>query len=169
MAESRDPLLQVRELRKTYGERVITEVLKGIDFDLSRGEFCALTGPSGSGKTTLLNLIGLLDRPSSGRMLLESEGATARKLISELHSSARRSELIGELVADWHALFVDTVKDRVPPGAGSPEAVCMAINVILAGLSYVDVYDSMPADPAEVRAIINRIAAAILAEVEPNG
>ena len=103
------------------------------------------------------------------RMLLDSEGATARKLISELHSSARRSELIGELVADWHAVFVDTVKHRVPPGAGSPEAVCMAINVILAGLSYVDVYDSMPADPSEVQGIINRIAAAILAEVEPNG
>ena len=75
---------------------------------------------------------------------------------------------IGELVAEWHGAFVETVRDRVPSGAASPEAIGMAINVVLAGLSYVDVYDSMPADPVEVRAIINRIAAAILTEVEPN-
>jgi lipoprotein-releasing system ATP-binding protein len=67
------PLLQLRDLRKTYGERVVTEVLKGIDLDLEAGEFCALTGPSGSGKTTLLNLIGLLDRPSGGRLLFDGE------------------------------------------------------------------------------------------------
>ena len=65
------PVLRVEEVRKTYGERVVTEVLKGIDLTLEVGEFCALTGPSGSGKTTLLNLIGLLDRPSAGRVLID--------------------------------------------------------------------------------------------------
>lgn len=98
------------------------------------------------------------------RTLLGSDGVTARKLISELHSSARRSELIAALVAEWHATFVETVKDRVPEEAGSPEAIGMAINVILAGLSFVDVYDSMPADPDEVLTIVSRITAALLAE-----
>jgi len=54
---------------KSFGEHVVTEVLKGIDLTLEAGEFCAMTGPSGSGKSTLLNLIGLLDRVSGGRIL----------------------------------------------------------------------------------------------------
>ena len=65
------PVLRARGVRKTYGERVVTEVLKGIDLDLHPGEFCALTGPSGSGKTTFLNLAGLLDRPTGGQILVE--------------------------------------------------------------------------------------------------
>jgi lipoprotein-releasing system ATP-binding protein len=68
---TRVPVLQSRGLRKTYGERVVTEVLRGIDFDLHAGEFCALTGPSGSGKTTFLNLAGLLDHPTAGSILIE--------------------------------------------------------------------------------------------------
>lgn len=65
------PLLRVEGVKKTYGERIRTEVLKGIDLELESGELCALTGPSGSGKTTLLNLIGLLDRVTAGRIVLE--------------------------------------------------------------------------------------------------
>lgn len=70
---SAHPLLRLRNLRKTYGERVVTEVLKGIDLDLAAGELSALTGSSGSGKTTLLNLIGLLDRPSGGQLFLDGD------------------------------------------------------------------------------------------------
>lgn len=64
-------LLRATEVRKTYGERVVTHALKGVDVDLAIGDFCALTGPSGCGKTTLLNLIGLLDRPTAGQIVLE--------------------------------------------------------------------------------------------------
>lgn len=67
------PLVRVTDVRKTYGERVVTHALRGVDLELARGEFCALTGPSGCGKTTLLNLIGLLDRPTSGQIVLEGE------------------------------------------------------------------------------------------------
>jgi lipoprotein-releasing system ATP-binding protein len=64
------PLLQVAGVTKSFGERVVTEVLKGIDLVIEEGEFCAMTGPSGSGKSTLLNLIGLLDRVTGGRILI---------------------------------------------------------------------------------------------------
>ena len=68
------PLIEVRGLTKTYhrGSETI-EVLHGVDLDIARGDFVALMGPSGSGKTTLLNLIGGLDRPSSGTITIDGQ------------------------------------------------------------------------------------------------
>ena len=73
-----DPVLHLEGLRKRYGSADTEyEVLHGIDLRLERGEFAALIGPSGSGKSTLLNLIGLLDRPSAGRLVIDgAETAT---------------------------------------------------------------------------------------------
>ena len=63
-------LLRVEELKKSYGS---LDVLKGISFDLSKGETLSLIGPSGSGKSTCLRCINYLERPSSGSILLENE------------------------------------------------------------------------------------------------
>ena len=68
-----EPVLQLQGVVKEFGTRVVTRVLHGVDLTLQAGEFAALIGPSGSGKSTLLNLIGLLDRPSAGRILLQGE------------------------------------------------------------------------------------------------
>ena len=67
--------LRLADVRKSYGvgTPVATEVLHGIDLVLQQGEFAALIGPSGSGKSTLLNVIGLLDHPDSGRILIEEQ------------------------------------------------------------------------------------------------
>ena len=67
--------LRLEQVRKSYGIRTAleVEVLHGIDLVLDHGEFAALIGPSGSGKTTLLNIIGLLDRPESGRLFVAGE------------------------------------------------------------------------------------------------
>ena len=71
-AEESRPLVEIRALTKAYerGKQRI-EVLHGIDLDIPRGDFVALMGPSGSGKTTLLNLIGGLDSPSGGQLLVD--------------------------------------------------------------------------------------------------
>ena len=70
--------LELEVVRKSYGvgTPVEVEVLHGIDLAITRGEFAALIGPSGSGKSTLLNVIGLLDRPTSGRVRIEGIDAT---------------------------------------------------------------------------------------------
>jgi lipoprotein-releasing system ATP-binding protein len=65
-------------VRKAFnvGLPIETEVLHGIDLTLNRGEFCAVMGPSGSGKSTLLNIVGLLDRPTSGSLSICGEETT---------------------------------------------------------------------------------------------
>jgi len=71
MAEA---VLRLEGVVKDYGDgQVPTRVLHGVDLELGKGEFTALVGPSGSGKSTLLNLMGLLDRPTAGRILLAGQ------------------------------------------------------------------------------------------------
>jgi lipoprotein-releasing system ATP-binding protein len=69
------PVLRLERVCKSYGvgTPAEVEVLHDIDLVLERGEFVALMGPSGSGKSTLLNLIGLLDRPNSGKLFINGQ------------------------------------------------------------------------------------------------
>ena len=73
-----EPAVRLRGVRKAFniGLPIETEVLHGIDLTLAQGEFCAVMGPSGSGKSTLLNIVGLLDRPTSGSLCIGSEETT---------------------------------------------------------------------------------------------
>ena len=73
-----DQVLVLEEVKKAYNVGLPTEaeVLHGIDLALGKGEFCALMGPSGSGKSTLLNIVGLLDTPTGGRILLDGRQAS---------------------------------------------------------------------------------------------
>ena len=66
------PMISVADLRKTYvmGD-VEVNALQGVSFNIQRGEFVAIMGASGSGKSTFMNILGCLDRPSSGQYLLE--------------------------------------------------------------------------------------------------
>lgn len=66
--------LTISGIRKSFGSgENKAEVLKGIDFEVAKGEFCVLLGPSGSGKSTLLNIIGGIDEPDSGYISINGE------------------------------------------------------------------------------------------------
>ena len=66
-----DILIQTLKITKEYGQKVKTPVLFGIDLEIKAGEFTTMIGPSGSGKSTLLHLLGALDRPTSGQIIID--------------------------------------------------------------------------------------------------
>jgi lipoprotein-releasing system ATP-binding protein len=96
-------VLRLEGIRKSYnvGTPVETEVLHGIDLVMQAGDFLALMGPSGSGKSTLLNVIGLLDRPTAGRLIIDGHdtGALGDAALTKL-----RGETIG-FVFQYHYLI----------------------------------------------------------------
>jgi len=73
-------IVEVANLEKTYRlGNVTVQALRGVNFTLYQAEFVVITGPSGSGKTTLLNIIGTLDKPSSGKVTIDGEDITDMK------------------------------------------------------------------------------------------
>ncbi|TFZ33080.1 ATP-binding cassette domain-containing protein, partial [Pseudomonas syringae] len=86
----RTPLIDPRGIRKSYGggDSPRVNVLRGIDLSIHAGEFVAIVGASGSGKPTLLNILGCLDRPTSGEYLFA--GANVAALGSEEPAWLRR-------------------------------------------------------------------------------
>jgi len=86
------PAVQAVELTKRYGTGPdATFALRGVSFVIRRGEFIAIIGPSGSGKTTLLNLLGALDRPTSGKVFID--GIDISKLPNAELARVRNSKL----------------------------------------------------------------------------
>ncbi len=87
-----DIVLSVRDIKKTFMEGgQPLHILRGGGFDLHRGEIIALVGPSGSGKSTLLQCVGLLDKPTSGSILLD--GTPVQKMDDEMRTMMRRRKI----------------------------------------------------------------------------
>lgn len=88
-----DAALEVVNLTKVYGDtpETRTYALQGVNFRVEYGEFVSIIGPSGSGKSTLLNLIGALDRPTSGKVMLD--GVDISRLSSADLASIRNSKI----------------------------------------------------------------------------
>ena len=106
-----EAMIQVRELRKTYrmGE-IEVPALRGVSFNIRRGEFVAIMGPSGSGKSTLMNLLGCLDTPSGGQYILD--GLPVDQLDRNLLAAVRNRK-IGFVFQQFNLLPRQTALENV--------------------------------------------------------
>ena len=87
-----DVVMSVRDIKKTFIEGgQPLHILRGGGFDLRRGEIVAMVGPSGSGKSTLLQCVGLLDKPTSGSILIG--GASVQKMDEDMRTQIRRKKI----------------------------------------------------------------------------
>jgi lipoprotein-releasing system ATP-binding protein len=109
---SADVVVCLQGVRKAFnvGTGIETEVLHGIDLTLHRGDFCAVMGPSGSGKSTLLNIIGLLDRPTSGLLQMAGEETT---LLADQALTRLRGHHIGFVFQYHHLISAFTALENV--------------------------------------------------------
>ncbi len=105
-----DPVLVVENVVKEYGDEVKTRALDRVDLTLQRGELTALMGPSGSGKSTLLNIVGLLDRPTSGRVVVAGQDTDA---LDERDLTSLRARALGFVFQFHHLLPAFTALENV--------------------------------------------------------
>ena len=106
-------ILQVNNLKKIYVTRFGSnqvQALSNINFSVEAGEYVAIMGESGSGKTTLLNILAALDKPTSGRVLLEGKNITG---IKEKEISAFRRDNLGFVFQDFNLLDNFSLKDNI--------------------------------------------------------
>jgi ABC-type lipoprotein export system ATPase subunit len=80
------PVVETRALVKVYGEAEPVRALDGVDLTIRRGEYVAIVGPSGSGKSTLLHLLGALDRPTSGEVIVDGTSISQVKDLDRFRS-----------------------------------------------------------------------------------
>ena len=97
------PIIELKDLTKTYKDGTEFHALDHVSLKIERGEFVAIVGPSGSGKSTLMHLIGLLDTPSSGTLLLDGNDVTK---MSDKARSQMRNRMLG-FIFQYHHLLPD--------------------------------------------------------------
>jgi putative ABC transport system ATP-binding protein len=105
------PILEVSGVTKDYQlGRTVIHALRGIDFTVRRGDFVSIVGPSGCGKTSLLNIIGCIDRPSSGRVLID--GVDIAEFDDDAESDTRLSKL-GFIFQSFNLVGVLDVRENI--------------------------------------------------------
>ena len=142
-------IIRTDNLKRSFnmGEQNV-DALKGISFNVSKGEFISIMGPSGSGKTTLMNIIGCLDTPSSGDYYLNEN------LVSDLNDNELakiRNKEIGFVFQSFHLLAKNTALDNVLlplkyAGTSKDVAHTMALDV----LNKVGLEDRVNHKPSEL-------------------
>lgn len=166
-------MITAKGITKSFGA---LQVLKGIDLKINKGEVVSIVGPSGAGKTTLLQILGTLDSPDSGTLLIN--GTNVQQL-SERQLSAFRNKNIG-FVFQFHQLLPEftALENVMIPALIAQEKASVAENRAKEILDFLKLSDRMAHKPAELsggekqrvavaRALINH-PAVILAD-EPSG
>ena len=128
-------ILQLHNIRQRYnpGTPVETEVLHGIDMALAEAEFVSLTGPSGAGKSTLLNIIGLLERPTTGELTIAGQRADQ---LDDTALTRLRGRTIGFVFQFHHLLPAFTALENVmlpsiiEHGQATPEAEAYGLELL---------------------------------------
>lgn len=120
---TRPPVIETRAVTRRFPGPPPVEALRGLDITVRAGERVALMGPSGAGKSTALNILGLLDRPSTGTVLLDGHDTSS---LSDAEITALRGRNLGFVFQSFHLVPYRTVAQNVAMGllyAASPRAI----------------------------------------------
>lgn len=104
-------ILRVEDLKKTYGKgETLVKALDGINFKVEKGEFVAIVGASGSGKSTLLHLLGGVDRPTSGKIIIDGEDVYS---LNETNLAIFRRRQVGLIYQFYNLIPILNVTENV--------------------------------------------------------
>jgi putative ABC transport system ATP-binding protein len=104
-------MIEIRNVKKSYQLGSVTvQALRGISLMIERGDFVSVIGPSGSGKSTLLNIIGMLDRPTSGELLVDGISV---ETLSESSRATIRGRKIGFIFQSFNLVPVFNIYENV--------------------------------------------------------
>jgi putative ABC transport system ATP-binding protein len=105
------PIVELRAVHKSYQfGKTLTPALRGIDLKLRSGDFTAVVGASGSGKSTLLNIVGCIDQPDSGEVLIQGQSVLS---LSDNEKSELRNQRIGFIFQTFNLIPVLNVFDNI--------------------------------------------------------
>src|SRR5262245_1324166 len=100
-ATAASPLLELTEVSRIYGEQVLVYALREVSLQIHAGDMLAIVGPSGSGKSTMLGLLGVLDRPSEGSVIVGGQDTGA---LDDAARSRLRGDSIGFVFQQFHLI-----------------------------------------------------------------
>ncbi|MFZ2636798.1 MAG: ABC transporter ATP-binding protein [Rectinemataceae bacterium] len=104
-------IIEVRNVRKTYPlGKVEVQAVKGVSFDIEKGDFISIAGPSGSGKSTILNMIGLIDTPTSGEVVINGKPTSG---LDDRELTRFRHEVLGFIFQSFNLIPVLNVWENI--------------------------------------------------------
>ncbi len=105
------PIIELKEVRKVYPlGKVEVHAVKGVSFSIEKGDFISIAGPSGSGKTTILNMIGLIDKVTSGEVIIDGKRTSG---LSDKELTTMRHQTLGFIFQSFNLIPVLNVWENI--------------------------------------------------------